>query len=149
MRQQRSHINVAPTRFEPIQELGKVSQSLQPLNHDHARNILDPGHHIDEHIMIGRPSRREAHPAVTYYRGGHAMRRRRVEPIRPDRLTVVVGVQLNEPRRDQQACRIDLTPAHTIDRTNRHDDTTHRDVAPIGRSPPNRQRSSRPGSPDP
>ena len=100
------------SRLPRVQRVHVFGEGLpgprQAVGHDDAGNVLDSGHHVDEHVVVFLAARREPDPAVAHHHGGHAVRRRRGQPLRPDGLAVVVGVQVDEAGRDQQAGRVDL-----------------------------------------
>ena len=73
-----------------------------------ARDVLDALHQLDQSFVVRRPDRGEADAAVAHYDGRHAMPRRRREPAVPRRLAVVMGVNVDEPGRDQRAVGVDL-----------------------------------------
>ena len=96
-------------RVERVEELGEgLPRPRQPVDHHDAGDVLHAGHHVDEHVVVLGAARREADAAVAHHRGGDAVRRRRRHAVRPDGLAVVVGVQVDEAGRDQQAGRVDL-----------------------------------------
>ena len=67
-----------------------------------------PAISIDQHVVVVGRHGREPDPAVAHHHGRHPVRRRRRQPVRPDGLAVVVGVQVDEARGDEQAGRVDL-----------------------------------------
>ena len=101
---------------------GNVSQS-----HGRPSTMTTPGMsstpamHVDEHVVVLCAARREADAAVAHHRGGHAVMRRRRHPVRPDRLAVVVGVQVDEARSDQKPRRVDFPDGVAADRPDRGD----------------------------
>jgi hypothetical protein len=65
--------------------------------------------------VIGRSHRREPHAAVAGDHGGDAVVGRRLQPVVPRRLAVVVGVDVDETRRDECAGRVDLATPAAVD----------------------------------
>ena len=118
-------------RVEGVQVLGEgLPVPRQPVDHHDAGNVLDAGHHVDQHVVVLGAARREADAAVAHHHGRHAVRRRRRHAVRPDGLAVVVGVQVDEAGRDQQAGRVDLPCRVAVDGADRGDDAVgDRDVA--------------------
>ncbi len=109
MREVGGHVDIAPAGLQRIQVFGeRLPVPRQAVGHHDAGNVLDPGHHVDEHVVVFLAARREADPAVAHHDRGHPVRRRRSHPLRPDGLAVVVGVQVDEARGDQQTGRIDF-----------------------------------------
>ena len=112
VRKERRHIDVALARIQGVEELREgLPGPRQAVDHHHAGDVLDAGHHVDEHVVVLGPARREADAAVAHHRGGDAVRRRRRQAFRPDGLAVVMGVQVDEARGDEQAGRVDLAGA--------------------------------------
>ena len=72
-----------------------------------AGNVLDTFHQSDQPLLLARPHRREADAAVARDDGGHAVSARRLEQAVPADLAVVVGVDVDEPRRDDLSSRVD------------------------------------------
>ena len=90
-------------------------------------------------VAIGR-NRREADAAVAEDRGGHAVPARRREVRVPGRLTVEVGVDVDEARRDGEAVGVELASGtgrsggHAADLDDHavgHRDVGRRDGAPV------------------
>ena len=74
-------------------------------------DVLDALHQIDQEVGCTGAQRRKSHAAVAKERGGHAMDRGRRQLRIPDRLAVVVGMDVDKARRQQQALRIDFAMA--------------------------------------
>jgi hypothetical protein len=72
-----------------------------------ARNVLDALHEADQPVVAIRSRRRETHPAVADDERRHPVPARRREDRIPQRLPVVVGVDVDEPGRDEEATRVD------------------------------------------
>ena len=78
------------------------------------RHALDPGQHPHQVVGIRRVDRtvtgrerRDREAAVAAHHGGHAVQRRRAQRRVPERLRVVVGVDVDEARRDDEVGRVD------------------------------------------
>ena len=73
------------------------------------RHALDPGQHAHEVVAVGGVGRqrRDGEAAVARERGGDAVQRRRRERAVPEHLGVVVGVHVDEARRDHLAGGVD------------------------------------------
>jgi hypothetical protein len=85
---------------------GKLSHS-QVMPSARAVPVLDALHQFDEPLLAARPHRREPDTAVAAHHGRHAMQTGRLERLVPADLTVVVGVNVDEPRGDHAARRVD------------------------------------------
>ncbi len=64
-----------------------------------ARNVLDAFHQFDQPLFAAWRHRRESHSAVPADHGGDAVQARRLQQRIPADLPVVVGVDVDEPRR--------------------------------------------------
>ena len=78
------------------------------LGHRGAGNVLDALHQRDQPIVSVGRGRREPDAAVAHHHGGDAVPARRCQPRVPGGLGVVVGVDVDEARRDQPAGGVDL-----------------------------------------
>src|SRR6516165_5294064 len=58
--------------------------------------------------MIAHTDRRETDAAIAHDRGGHAVLRRRRNVLAPGHLAVVMGVDVDETRRDQSSLGVDF-----------------------------------------
>ena len=109
------------------------------------------GHYVDEHVVVLGAAGREAHAAVAHQCGGDPVRRRRRQPVRPDGLTVVVGVQVDEARERDRAAPVDhLGAVGSGDRLADLDDLTVGDqdvdlIAAVGPDSAEQQRFPRHG----
>ena len=102
-------VDIALSCLQRIEELGEgLPRPWQPVDHDDSWDVLHTCHQVDEGFVVVRPARCEAHTAVAHHRGGHTVRRRRRQPVGPDRLPVVVRMQVDEPRCHEQPGRVDL-----------------------------------------
>ncbi len=108
VRQVGRDVDVPPSRLQGVQVFGEgLPGPGQAVGHHHPGDVLDTGHHVDQHVVVLLAARREPDAAVAHHHRGHPVRRGRRQPVRPDGLAVVVGVQVDEARRDQQPRRID------------------------------------------
>ena len=80
----------------------------QALVQRRSRDVLDALHQLDEQLAVLGSNWRETNPAVAHHRRGHAMPRRWLHVAVPDRLAVVVGVDVDESGCDQRAISVDL-----------------------------------------
>ncbi len=82
-------------------------------SHGHAfgqrreRHALDPGEHAHEVVAVLGAERRDREPAVAADDRRHAVQRRRRERRVPEHLGVVVGMDVDEPGRDDLARGVD------------------------------------------
>ncbi len=127
------HVDVQPAGGQGVEVLREgLPGPGQPVGHHDAGDVLDPGHHVHQHVVILAAARREPDPAVAHHRGGHAVCRRRDQPVRPDGLAVIVGVQIHEAGRDQQPGGIDLASAPFCHGADRGDHRTgYRHIADV------------------
>ena len=99
-------------RVQRIEIVGEgLPVELHAFVQHRARDVLDAFHQVDQVARLARPHRREAHAAIAEHRGGDAMpgggRHERI----PGRLAVIVGVDVDEARRHDQAGGVDLAAA--------------------------------------
>ncbi len=71
------------------------------------RNVFDAFHQPDEQFVLVGPAGGEADAAVAHHDGGDTVRRRRHDTAFPCHLAVVVGVDVDETRRDHQPAGVD------------------------------------------
>ena len=99
-------------------------------------NVLDAFHQVDQIALGTRPHRGEADAAVPEHRRRDAMQRRRGHVRIPRRLAVVVRVDVDPARREQQSGGIDLAPAGSDAVTDGGDDgAVHGEVGDAPRRP--------------
>ncbi len=134
VRQVGGDVDVATPRVERIQVFGEgLPAPRQSVDHHHTGDVLDPGHHVDEHVMVLGAARRESHPAITHHRGGHTVRGRRRHAVRPDGLPVVMSVQIDEAGCDQQPGRVDLPGGRAVNGSDGRDHAVgDRDISDEG-----------------
>ena len=116
MGQLRTNIHVESTLTQEVQ----VIRKRLPLPGDAflqngARDIFDAFHQFDQQIVVAWTYRRKSDAAIAHHHGRDPMMARRRHAVGPGRLTIVVGVNIDKPRRDQRARRIDLAVAGPVD----------------------------------
>ena len=117
---QRSVWHLGPEIEDPraplqiVEVLGEgLPAPLDSVGERRAGDVLDALHELDQPVApVGR-SWCEAHTAVAHHHGGDAVPTRRRQLGIPRGLGVVVGVGVDEARRDDPAVRVDLAPART------------------------------------
>ena len=102
---------------------------LDPLGQRRAGDVLDPLHQPDEPVVAVGLGGGEADAAVAHHERGDAVPRRRGELRVPGDLAVVVGVDVDPARRDQQAVSFDDSGGAALDRAHLGDAAgIHRDI---------------------
>jgi hypothetical protein len=86
-------------------------------------DVLHAFHQLDEAIAVGGPHRREADAAVAHHDGGDAVPCRRQQAAVPGGLTVVVAVDVDEARGDEQTVGRHLPVTAALDRSDLGDAT--------------------------
>jgi len=81
------------------------------LAHHQLGDVFDALHDLDEGVAVLWPAGREAYAAIAHHHGGDAVARGRHEALVPGRLSVVVGVDVDEARRDGEPLGVDLLTA--------------------------------------
>ena len=95
-------------RADDIEELAEgLPSPRDAFGERRARDVLDPFHQLDEPVLMAVVHGGEAHPAVPSDHRRHPVPARRREPGVPRGLAVEVGVDVDEPWRDQQAIGVD------------------------------------------
>ena len=111
MRHLRRDIDRARQAVEGVEVLRKTLPiPAEPLGEGGAGDVLDRLHQIDQAGAMLGPHRREADAAIAEQDRRDAMPRRRGQHRVPGRLAVVVGVDIDPARRDQQPVRVDHSP---------------------------------------
>jgi hypothetical protein len=85
--------------------------------------VFNAFHQLDEPVVAGGMHGREADAAVAHDDGRHAVPARRREALVPDRLAVVVRVDVDEARRHEPPARVDLVAPRAVDGAHRSDAT--------------------------
>ncbi len=118
VRQLGAEIHVTRPLLERVEILAKrFPRPGQPLVERGARDVLDAFHQLDQALAILDLHRCKADAAIAHHRRGDAMPARGLQARVPGRLAVIVGVDVDETRRDQQALGVDLLGAGTSDLT--------------------------------
>ncbi len=73
-----------------------------------ARDVLDAFHQADQKFLLARLNRRKADSAVAHHDRRNAVPARRTEVRIPGDLAVIVRVDINPSRRDDEAAGVDL-----------------------------------------
>ena len=76
-----------------------------------AGDVFHALHQLHQSLPVPGLHGRKAHAAVAHHRGGHAVPAGRLQVAVPGGLAVVVGVDVDETRRHQQAACVDLLAA--------------------------------------
>ena len=84
-------------------------------------DVLDRLHHLGEIGVVGRAHRRERDAAVADGDRRDAVPARGRADRIPRELRVEMGVDVDEPRRDEPPVGVDLAPAAVVDRADRGD----------------------------
>ena len=93
-------------RRQPVEIVGKaLPVPVQPFVEDDAGDLLDPFHQFDQRLAVLGLDRGEADPAIAADRSGHAVREAGVEPVVPEELAVIMGVNVDEAGGDDRAIR--------------------------------------------
>ncbi len=96
-------------RFDCVQIFGeRLPLERDPLAQRSTRDVLDALHDADQEIVPVGLHGGKPHPTVAHHHRCHPVPRRRRDLRVPDNLAVVVGVDVDEPGRDQLARRVDL-----------------------------------------
>ena len=96
-------------RVDVVEVLGeRLPLPRQALVEGDAGDVLDALHQLDQAVVVGRAHRREPDAAVAHHGRRDAVPARRGQLGVPRGLAVVVGVDVDEARRDQGAVGVDL-----------------------------------------
>ena len=135
VRQLGAEIHVARPRLERVEILAEgFPRPVQPFVERRAGNVLDAFHQFDQALAILDLHRREADAAIAHHRRGDAMPARGLQMRIPGRLAVIVRMDVDEARRDQQALGVDLLGAAAGDLADGGDlAVLHRDIGFVQR----------------
>ncbi len=118
----RAQIDVVGPSLDRVEVLAEaLPRPLDPLVEHGAGDVLHALHEGDEPVVGLRPHRREAHAAIAHHGRRHAVPAARGEARVPGRLSVVVGVDVDEAGRHEQTIGVDLLAPPPRDRTERDD----------------------------
>jgi hypothetical protein len=113
------HVDRAGHRSERVEIIAEaLPVELHAFAQDCAGNVLDAFHQVDQVGRLARPHRCEAYAAIAEHRGGDAVPRGRRDERIPGGLAVIVGMDVDEARRDDQSGRVDSALRQTELRTN-------------------------------
>ena len=96
-------------RIEEVREAVPVPR--QAFGQHDLGDVLHALHQVDQHVVLVGVAGREADAAIAEQHGGDAVPGRGRQPVAPGHLRIVVGVDVDEARRDQLAARVDLLGA--------------------------------------
>ena len=109
MRQIGRDIDVAFARVQPVEIFGEgFPVPWKTFGHDHAWDILDALHHVDQRVLIGLAAGRKADAAIAHDHRGYAMRRRWCQFLAPDRLSVIMRVHIDKAGGDDATFGVDF-----------------------------------------
>ena len=112
VRHLRRHVDVVAAGAERVEKFGEcLPVPGQTFGQHHLGDVLHAFHQLDQHIALLRPAGREADAAIADQDGGYAVPRGWADAIGPGHLRVVVGVDVDEARRDQLATGVDFPVA--------------------------------------
>ena len=116
MRHLRADIDDFGRGFERVEIVGKgFPVEFHAFGEHGPGNVFHAFHQVDEVGRCAFAHRSKTHTAVSEHDRGHAMPGRRREIRVPGGLTVVMRMDIDEARRDQQSARIDFAaPAANI-----------------------------------
>jgi len=126
-----TQVDVPRLAIEVVEVLGETGPlPRQPFVERRARDVLDSFHQLDQPLPVLWQDRREADAAVAHHHGRDPVPARRSELGVPRRLTVVVGVDVDESRGDEVTVGVDLACAAAIGLPDCRDHAAgHRDIA--------------------
>ena len=135
VRQLSAEIHVARPRLQRVEILAEgFPRPVQPLVERGAGNVLDAFHQFDQALAILDLHRREADAAIAHHRRGDAVPARGLQMRIPGRLAIIVRMDVDEARRDQQALGVDLLVGAAGDLADGRDlAVLHRDVGFVQR----------------
>ena len=109
MRHLGREVDVAAALRQGVEIVGEaLPVPRHALAHHQLGDVFDAFHDLDQRVAVLRPAGREADAAIAHHHGGDAVARGRHEALVPGRLPVIVGVDVDEARRDGQPLGVDL-----------------------------------------
>ena len=115
-------VDVEAAPGQDVEELGEgLPGPREARRHHHLGDVLDALHQLDQEVVLVGPARGEADPAVAGDDRRDAVLRGGGHPLLPRGLTVVVGVDVDEPRGDDRSGGVDLLGTATADPAHPHD----------------------------
>ena len=122
VRDQRTDIDRVRLRGERVEIFGEALPiPVEPIVERGAGDFLDALHQPDQPVALVRVRRREADATIPHDHAGDAIVERRAHQLVPARLAVIMGVDVHEARRHDQAVGVDLAPCGAGNLTDFHD----------------------------
>ena len=111
VRHLRGDVDRARHLLDRVEVVGEsLPAPLDALGQRAARDVLDALHQLDEPLLAARAYRRESHAAIAHDDRRDPVPRRRGEQRIPADLTVVMGVDVDEPGGDDEPVGVDRAP---------------------------------------
>ncbi len=115
-----SDIQVILPLCQRIHVVGKgLPIPRKPFGQNHLRNVLNSLHQADQRILICGAAGSETDPAIAHDDAGYTEARRRIEPVGPSSLAIVMRVDVNEAGCSEESPRINLFGARAGERSQR------------------------------
>ena len=109
MRDLRRHVDVVFVTFKRIEIIRETRPvPWQPFLHNDFRNVLNPLHQTDQHVVMIRADWCETDTAIAHQDRRHTVRRRRQNLVRPGDLRVVMGMHIDKPGNNDPVRGVDL-----------------------------------------
>ena len=109
VRNQGAEIDVARAGGEDLEVFGEaLPVEIEALGQNGGGDILDAFHQLDQLGLATRPDGRKADAAIAHHRRCHAMEGGGRHMAVPDRLAVIMGMDVDETRGHQLADGVDL-----------------------------------------
>ena len=116
------HIHSIFARRQTIQIIGESFPiPVQPFIKNDAGDFFDAFHQLDQRLLMLRQHGSKADAAISANRCGHAMREARVEPVIPEELAVIMGVDVDKAGGDDGASCVNFLARCTGDRADFND----------------------------
>lgn len=111
MRQLHANIHVELPLRQGIEIVGEaLPVPGQTLDHHRVGNILDSLHQVNQPVSVLGLAGGEAHAAISHHDRGHPVPGGGLHPVVPCRLTVIMGMNVDEAGRHDQAAGVDPLP---------------------------------------
>jgi len=132
VRDLRTHVDRARHSIERIEVLGKaLPLPVDPLGKCSSWDVLDAFHQLDQEVLLSRPNRRKADPAVAHDDGRDTVPAGGRQVRVPGDLSVVVSMNVDPARRHEKTLCIDLASSPTELAPDRNDQcAVDRNVGP-------------------
>ena len=93
---------------QPVEIIGEgLPIPVQSFIKDDAGDFLDSFHQLDQRLLMLGQHGGKTNAAIAANRGGHAMREAGVEPVVPQKLAVIMGVDVDKAGGDNRASGVD------------------------------------------